>query len=273
MQLRLRGCFHSGCYGSIMSCTIIRTGPAVWPVKDQIRAFTGPAGLKDRLCNQTDKNLLNRKPMNRLVFMKPVNRPVPCEPDWFWLLPRLPLYRFRETSSTQGYRWKGSIFLALSSTGEFFLCAAFAAVAAAAHLLCKATATARRSAASSSPVHRTTGGGLPLGETATPLLVPRHWRGPQSLDPCLCPAALPELSCLHKRWRRTGGWQGTRCVLLSCSHWLRFSPPGAPQGSKRTTWPCQYLKFRTPINEHYLDYKINIIYFNFFLLTWFFPLT
>jgi hypothetical protein len=52
-----------------------RTGPAVRPVKDRTRTYTGPVHLKDRLCNWTGKNRLNRP-----VFAKPVNRPVPSEP-------------------------------------------------------------------------------------------------------------------------------------------------------------------------------------------------
>jgi hypothetical protein len=37
-----------------------RTGPAVGPVKDQTRAYTGPFHLKDRPCNRTAKNRLDR---------------------------------------------------------------------------------------------------------------------------------------------------------------------------------------------------------------------
>jgi hypothetical protein len=37
-----------------------RTGPAVGPLKDRTRAYTGPVHLKDRLCNRTAKNRLNR---------------------------------------------------------------------------------------------------------------------------------------------------------------------------------------------------------------------
>jgi hypothetical protein len=37
-----------------------RTGPAVRPAKDRTRTYTGSVHLKDRLCNWTGKNRLNR---------------------------------------------------------------------------------------------------------------------------------------------------------------------------------------------------------------------
>jgi hypothetical protein len=37
-----------------------RTGPAVGPVKDRTRAYSGPGRLKDRPCNRTAINRLNR---------------------------------------------------------------------------------------------------------------------------------------------------------------------------------------------------------------------
>jgi len=46
----------SGCNHSL----VIRTGPAVRPLKDQTRACTGSVHLKDRSCNWTGKNRLNR---------------------------------------------------------------------------------------------------------------------------------------------------------------------------------------------------------------------
>jgi hypothetical protein len=41
-----------------------RTGPAVRPLKDRTRAYTGPVHLKDRPCNRTGKNRLNRPVFN-----------------------------------------------------------------------------------------------------------------------------------------------------------------------------------------------------------------
>jgi hypothetical protein len=56
---------HSEYFNSLTSRTAEqsywdRTGPAVRPVKDRTRDYSGPVHLKDRLCNRTGKNRLNR---------------------------------------------------------------------------------------------------------------------------------------------------------------------------------------------------------------------
>ena len=46
--------------GTLMPSYLDRTGPAVGSVKDRTRAYTGLVQFKDRLCNRTAINRLNR---------------------------------------------------------------------------------------------------------------------------------------------------------------------------------------------------------------------